>query len=221
MFNLNSFSCNYRYEVVIRCDPYGVSYFFTGLQLSSQLLSDLKRASTINKTYRMRYSATEEELLQSLSNTHSVPAQGNVLKYRLLSYTNVNQELLGVECPKYVASRVTKHNNFYFCNVLISVHCQVDLPSSGGADNSFNSSLGALHSTSGDEYHVVHSDHDELTDVHSANSPASTPPPTVVNRKRSSPTGSNSSSTELEDSPGSAVCTGKYLPLHVRCSQTV
>lgn len=38
-----------------------------GLQLTSQLLSDLKRASAINKTYRMRYSATEEELLQSLS----------------------------------------------------------------------------------------------------------------------------------------------------------
>ena len=50
---------------------------FVGLQLSSQLFSDLKRASTINKTHRMRYSATEEELLQSLSNaTQSVPAQG-------------------------------------------------------------------------------------------------------------------------------------------------
>lgn len=49
-----------------------------GLQLSSQLLSDLKRASAINKTYRMRYSATEEELLQSLSNAvQSVPAQAN------------------------------------------------------------------------------------------------------------------------------------------------
>lgn len=137
-----------------------------GLQLSSQLLSDLKRASTINKTYRMRYSATEEELLQSLSNTRSVPAQ---------------------------------------------VHCQVDHPSSGGADNSFNSSLSALHSTSGDEYHMVHNDHDELTDVHTANSPASTPPPIVLNRKSSSPTGSNSS-TELEDSPGSAVCTGASSP---------
>ena len=97
----------------------------------------------------------------------------------------------------------------------------MDLPSSGGADNSFNSSLSALHSTSGDEYHVVHNDHDELTDVHSVNSPASTPPPIVMNRKRSSPTGSNSSSTELEDSPGSAACTGKYPPLHVRCSQKV
>jgi len=48
-----------------------------GLQLSSQLLSDLKRASAINKTYKMRYSATEEELLQSLSNgSPVVPAQG-------------------------------------------------------------------------------------------------------------------------------------------------
>jgi len=49
-----------------------------GLQLSSQLLSDLKRASAINKTYKMRYSATEEELLQSLSNgSPVVPAQVN------------------------------------------------------------------------------------------------------------------------------------------------
>ena len=90
----------------------------------------------------------------------------------------------------------------------------MDHPSSGGADNSFDSSLSALHSTSGDEYHMVHNDHDELTDVHTANSPASTPPPIVLNRKSSSPTGSNSS-TELEDSPGSAVCTGKYFPRHV------
>ena len=94
----------------------------------------------------------------------------------------------------------------------------MDHPSSGGAENSFNSSLSALHSTSGDEYHMVHNDHDDLTDVHTANSPASTPPPIVLNRKSSSPTGSNSS-TELEDSPGSAVCTGKYFPRHVRCSQ--
>ena len=87
----------------------------------------------------------------------------------------------------------------------------MDLPSSGGADNSFNSSLSALHSTSGGEYHMVHNDHGELTDVHTANSPASTPPPIVMNRKRSSPNGSNSS-TELDDSPGSAVCAGKYSP---------
>ena len=57
---------------------------FAGLQLSSQLLSDLKRASTINKTYRMRYSATEEELLQSLSNAHIVPAKGNLPSISLL-----------------------------------------------------------------------------------------------------------------------------------------
>jgi len=94
----------------------------------------------------------------------------------------------------------------------------VDLPSSDGTDNSFNSSLSALHSSSGDEYHMVHNDHDDLTNVHSANSPASTPPPIVMNRKRSSPAGSNSS-TELEDSPGSVAFTGKYSPLHVRCSQ--
>ena len=39
----------------------------------------------------MRYSATEEELLQSLSNAHNSPAQGNVLKYRLqLDYWALN-----------------------------------------------------------------------------------------------------------------------------------
>lgn len=140
--------------------------FFTGLQLSSQLLSDLKRASTINKTFRMRYSATEEELLQSLNNAHIVPTQ---------------------------------------------VQCEVDPPSSSGADNSFISSLSALHSSSGDEYHMGHNDHDDLTDGHSANSPANTPPPIVMNRKRSSPTGS-SSSRELEDSPDTAASTGASSP---------
>lgn len=87
-------------------------------------------------------------------------------------------------------------------------------PSSGGTDNTFISSLNALHSSSGDEYHLVHISHDDLTDMHSANSPASTPPPIVMNRKRSSPTGSNSS-RELEDSPGTAASTGKYFPLHL------
>jgi len=94
---------------------------------------------------------------------------------------------------------------------VISVHCEVDLPSSGGTDNSFISSLSALQSSSGDEYHMGHNDHDDLTDVHSATSPANTPPPIVMNRKRSSPTGSNSS-RELEDSPDTAASTGKYSP---------
>ena len=137
---------------------------------------------------------------------------------------------MGVESPKYVASvtqgdlRIPVSETILtdIGNVLISVHYQLDSPSSGGADNnSFISSLSALHSSSGDEYHMVHNGHDELTDVHSADSPANTPPPIVMNRKRSSPTDSHSS-TELEDSPGSAACTaGKYSPLHVRCSQDV
>ncbi|KAL9982066.1 hypothetical protein ACROYT_G010856 [Oculina patagonica] len=121
-----------------------------GLQLSSQLLSDLKRASTINKTYRMRYSATEEELLQSLSTSHIVPAQD--------------------PCPP-----------------------------GGSTDNTLMPSLSAALHSAGDEYHLVHISNDDLTDVHSDNSTTS-PPPIVMNRKRSSPTGSNSS-RELENSP--------------------
>ena len=39
----------------------------------------------------MRYSATEEELLQSLSNTRSVPAEGNVVKYRLRYSENLHE----------------------------------------------------------------------------------------------------------------------------------
>lgn len=115
-----------------------------GLQLSSQLLSDLKRASTINKTYRMRYSATEEELLQSL--TSSVPVQVNN-KPEALAVSDV-------------------------------------LPS-----------LSSLPGSTGDEYHLIPISADELNDDSSA-----TPPPTVITRKRDSPTRSNGS-RESEDSP--------------------
>ena len=135
---------------------------------------------------------------------------------------------MGVESPKYVASdtqgelRIPVSETIFtdIGNVLISVHCQVVPQSSGDADNnSFITSLSALHSSSGDEYHMVHNDHDDITDVHSANSPANTPPPIVLNRKRSSPTDSNSSA-ELEDSPDLAACTGgKYSPLHEHSSQ--
>ncbi|KAJ7387957.1 hypothetical protein OS493_001313 [Desmophyllum pertusum] len=105
----------------------------------------------------MRYSATEEELLQSLSNAHIVPAK---------------------------------------------VCCKLD-PASCDTENTYLASLSALPSSSGDEYHLVHISPDDLTDVHSDNSPT-TPPPIVMNRKKSSPTGSNSS-RELENSPtGSA-----------------
>ena len=92
---------------------------------------------------------------------------------------------------------------------LISVCCKLD-PASCDTENTYLASLSALPSSSGDEYHLVHISPDDLTDVHSDNSPT-TPPPIVMNRKKSSPTGSNSS-RELENSPtGSA---GKYS-LHI------
>ena len=44
----------------------------------------------------MRYSATEEELLQSLSNTRSVPAEGSVVKYRLQYSENLQEQTSGL-----------------------------------------------------------------------------------------------------------------------------
>ncbi|XP_015753119.1 PREDICTED: uncharacterized protein LOC107332879 [Acropora digitifera] len=92
----------------------------------------------------MRYSATEEELLQSL--TSSVPAE-----------VNNKPEALAVGDV---------------------------LPS-----------LSSLPGSTGDEYHLIHVSADELNDDSSA-----TPPPTVITRKRDSPTRSNGS-RESEDSP--------------------
>ena len=44
----------------------------------------------------MRYSATEEELLQSLSNTRSIPAEGNAVKYRLQYSENLHERTGGL-----------------------------------------------------------------------------------------------------------------------------
>lgn len=137
-----------------------------GLQLSSQLLSDLKRASTINKTYRMRYSATEEELLQSRASSHNSPTQAD---------------------------------------------SSVDPSPCGSADESFITSLSSLPTCQ--QYHLVHISTEDLTDIHSGDSPTN-PPPIVINRKRSSPTGSACSNTsrECDNSPtGSAGCSSPQI----------
>ena len=49
-------------------------------------------------------------------------------------------------------------------------------------------SLSSLPGSTGDEYHLIHISADELNDDSSA-----TPPPTVITRKRDSPTRSNDS----------------------------
>lgn len=58
-----------------------LKYFCTctlGVQLTSQLLSDLKRASAVNKAYRLSgFSASEEELLRTLEAARNETAQGN------------------------------------------------------------------------------------------------------------------------------------------------
>ncbi|KAK2574347.1 E3 ubiquitin-protein ligase TRIM37 [Acropora cervicornis] len=56
-------------------------------------------------------------------------------------------------------------------------------------------SLSSLPGSTGDEYHLIHINAEELNDDSSA-----TPPPTVITRKRDSPTRSNDS-RESEDSP--------------------
>lgn len=140
-----------------------------GLQLSSQLLSDLKRASTINKTYRMRYSTTEEELLQSRTSSRNSPTPAD---------------------------------------------SSMDPSSCGSTDESFITSLSSLPTSQ--QYHLVHISTEDLTDINSSGSPTN-PSPIIINRKRSSPTGSACSSNsgeggEGENSPtGSTGCSSPQL----------
>ena len=89
-------------------------FFFSGLQLSSQLLSDLKRASTINKAYRMRYSATEEELLQSISTP--LPEQGNLYNATVIRHTQKG----GSRTAFWVAGPVGPKFTVFYGNPLVN-----------------------------------------------------------------------------------------------------
>ena len=59
-------------------------------------------------------------------------------------------------------------------------------------------SFSSLPGSTGDEYHLIHISADELSDNSST-----TPPPTVITRKRESPTRSNGSREFEESSTGS------------------
>ena len=96
-------------------------------------------------------------------------------------------------------------------------HCSVDPASCGSTDDTFVPSLSALPSSSGQEYHLVHISSEDLTDVHSGGSPTN-PPPIVINRKRSSPTGSASSSNSREGETSPTGSAGKYYTTHTACN---
>lgn len=87
----------------------------------------------------------------------------------------------------------------------------VDPSPCGSADESFITSLSSLPTCQ--QYHLVHISTEDLTDIHSGDSPTN-PPPIVINRKRSSPTGSACSNTSREGDNSPTGSAGKcYITL--------
>ena len=87
----------------------------------------------------------------------------------------------------------------------------VDPSPCGSADESFITSLSSLPTCQ--QYHLVHISTEDLTDIHSGDSPTN-PSPIVINRKRSSPTGSACSNTSREGDNSPTGSAGKcYITL--------